>query len=221
MKTLAFDLDGVLLNTLGDLAATCDVIMERHGFAPHPLDSYRMRVGQGFEKLVSLALPGDVYVSPEKLAAMVEEAKEYYSMHMMDRTKPYPGMAASLAALAEAGVRLAVLSNKVDRFTKALIGRYYPEIPFAAVVGARPGVPLKPDPAALILLLESLGAEKAETAYVGDSGLDMVTARGAGVAGIGAAWGFRGGRELEEAGATVVIDRPEDLPKALESLGKK
>jgi phosphoglycolate phosphatase len=217
MKAFIFDLDGTLLNSLEDIAQSCNVVLRRHNWPEHPLPAYRQMVGRGFDYLVRSALPADVLaeLAPEGLRPLVEEARAWYGGHMCEHTRPYDGLDGALQALCAGGRVLAVLSNKPDELTTDLVRRYFPGIPFALVRGARPGVPLKPDPAAPREMLAALGLAAKDACYVGDSDVDVYTARNAGMTAVGAGWGFRGAAELEAAGAACVLDAPGRLAELL------
>lgn len=211
MRTFIFDLDGTLLNTMADIGSACNTLLARHGYPQHPLSAYAQMVGNGFDILVRRALPPDHMPDEEALSALIGETRQWYSEHMMERTLPYPGMSEALALLAERGCSLAVLSNKPDAMSVKLIPHYFPDIPFAFVRGALPEVPLKPNPESLLVMLTEMKADKTYSCYIGDSNVDMRTAQNAGIAGIGAAWGFRGPEELREAGASRLLDHPAEL----------
>lgn len=206
-----FDLDGTLLDTLADIAAACNTVLARHGYPQHPLAAYAAMVGDGFAMLLRRAAPRDRPPDQEELAALTKEARAVYAGRMTAETRPYPQMPETLAMLAEQGKNLGVLSNKPDNLVCGLIAHYFPDIPFWAVRGALPDQPLKPDPACLLAMLAKAGATAAEACYIGDSNVDMLTAKNAATAGIGAAWGFRGEAELLAAGATLVINQPQEL----------
>lgn len=211
MRAIVFDLDGTLLNTIADIGNSCNAVLQENGFAAHEIESYKKMVGNGFDILMRRALPRDMSVSDAMPGNLVAAAREYYAAHMMDKTSPYGNMPHILQTLAEAGIALAVLSNKPDNLSRILIRHYFPAIPFAAIQGALPDIPLKPDPTALRGLMARYGWEEQSTAYVGDSNVDMETAHRACVNAWGAAWGFRGARELEEAGAGKVLKNPGEL----------
>lgn len=211
MKLFVFDIDGTLLNTVSDIGGACNVMLERHGFPAHPLPDYKKMVGNGFKKLVMRSLPQDRQFEANELAALVKEAMDWYETHMMEKTEPYEGIPQALAALKAAGAQLAVLSNKPDVMCAPLVRHYFPEIAFLDVRGQRPDTPLKPDPTALLEIMKEAGVDKSQCAYAGDSDVDMILARNAGVAGLGASWGFRGVAELEAAGPTRILWKPADL----------
>lgn len=208
-----FDLDGTLLDTLQDLAAAGNHTLSALGLPTHPVEAYKAMVGNGIGKLVERMLPaqnrGD---ATQQLAyAMFEN---YYGQHMQDLTAPYPGIGELLTTLRAAGTRLGVVSNKADAFTRAMVEDYFPGV-FGAVAGLREGFAPKPDPATVLWLMQQLGATPATTLYVGDSDVDMRTAQNAGLAGCGVSWGFRSRQELEQNGATYVVDDTRALQKLI------
>lgn len=213
MRAFIFDLDGTLINSLEDIGQACNQTLAAHGYPVHPMPSYRQFVGRGFHKLVCDALPaGEAQRLPQKaLAALVAEAKASYGENMCVRTRPYEGMTEALQTLAGKGHALAVLSNKPDDLTVSLIRRYFPSVPFAQVRGGRDGVPLKPEPNAPLDMLRGMGVPASRAFYVGDSNVDVFTARNAGMRSIGVSWGFRGADELRAAQADHIIDTPSGL----------
>lgn len=212
MKAFFFDLDGTLLNSLADIGGACNAILEKYGYPAHPLSSYRQFVGNGFGTLVRSTLPADVNLDEQTMTQIEEEARHYYAQHMCEHSRPYDGVIAALENLQAAGHPLAVLSNKPDEHTQEIVRHYFSGIPFALVRGARKDAPLKPDPRALLDMMESMHISVPQTLYVGDSDVDVLTAHNAGVVSVGVAWGFRGAEELRSAGADHIIDCPSQLP---------
>lgn len=212
-----FDLDGTLLDTLADIGSACNRMLAAHGFPQHALPDYARMVGNGFTRTVERALPAEVLaaLSPEECETLAAEARAQYAEHLYDHTAPFAGMPEALDALHGHGLVLAVLSNKPDTWTVTLIRHFFPRIPFALIRGARPGVALKPDAEAPRAMLAELGLAPARCAYVGDSDVDMLTARNVGMLPVGATWGFRGATELRDAGARLLPGRPADLPEIL------
>lgn len=213
MKGIVFDLDGTLLDTLADIAAACDGALAEFGYPGRTLAEYKKMVGNGFEKLTERAIGS----RPANFREIVARARELYREGMTLKTEPYSGMTETLRALSEAGVRLAVLSNKPDDLSRTLIARYFPDIPFRKVVGAIDGVPLKPDPASLFDMMRGMTLDPGDVGYCGDSDVDMKTAKAAGVAALGAGWGFRGPEELRAAGASAIFTKPAELLSILRS----
>ena len=199
-----FDLDGTLLNTIGDLAVACNAVLAMRGLPQHTYDEYCHFVGNGIMRLVERALPEELR-TPYTVAAVRADFVKYYTEHIDVYTKPYEGIPELVAEIVRRGVRIAVASNKFQTGTEKLIRLFFPGVEFAAVFGQREGVPLKPDPAVVgeILL------------YVGDSGVDMQTAAAAGVRSVGVTWGFRERTELEEAGARHIVDNPAKILELL------
>lgn len=212
-----FDLDGTLLDTLEDLAEATNWVCAHHGWPVHPLEAYKRFVGNGAGKLLECVTPPSVELTDELRALMMEEFTQRYTRHSADKTAPYAGMPEALARLKKAGVRMGVLTNKPDGAAGPIVERYYPGV-FAAVRGALPGVPLKPDPAPVLRLMEGLGAEHASTLFVGDSDVDIRTGKNAGLKSCGVLWGFRTRQELEAEGADFIAARPEELAALILSL---
>lgn len=200
-KTVIFDLDGTLLNTLDDLADAGNRVCARRGWPRHTPDQFRYLVGNGIPKLIERLTPPDAR-DAATLANALADFEADYGAHLHDKTAPYPGIPALLARLKAAGVQLAVLSNKADALAKVVVGEYFDPALFAAVRGQRAGIPVKPAPEATRALLETLGADPAATLYVGDSNVDIQTARNAGLDSCGVLWGFRTREELVGEGAT-------------------
>ena len=220
IKLVIFDLDGTLLDTLGDLAAACDVALERNGLPGHTPQEYRSFVGNGILRLVERAIPEQLR-TPERIAAVRADFIPYYTAHIDRHTRPYDGVPQLLHELARRGTKLAVASNKYQEGTEKLVRRFFPAIPFTAVRGQRPGIPLKPDPGVADEIRRLAGVAPKETLFVGDSGVDIETARRAGVRSVGVTWGLRPRRELEQAGAQRLADTPADVLAALDHADKE
>ena len=215
-KLLIFDLDGTLLNTIADLAQSTNHALEQNGFPRHEADEYRFFVGNGILKLFERALPPEERTQ-ENILRIRKDFIPYYNEHNADDSRPYPGIPALLHALQDKGIRLAVASNKYQAATEKLIRHFFPDIRFVAVFGQRENVPAKPDPQVVDDILQMANAAKTETLYVGDSGVDMQTARNAGVEAAGVTWGFRPRTELEAFHPRYIVNRAEDiLPLACE-----
>lgn len=207
---IIFDLDGTLLNTIEDLGTATNYALERMGWPPHELSSYPFYVGNGVRRLMERAMPDDKR-SKENVDTLLRHFREYYDVHCCDNTRPYTGIPELLDQLVARGQQLAVASNKYQRATSHLIQHFFPNIPWAAIEGQKEGVPVKPDPSIVFAILGQCPTPKADVLYVGDSGVDMETARRACVTSIGATWGFRPVKELRESLANHIISRPEEL----------
>lgn len=183
-----FDLDGTLADSLGDIASAMNRTLRAQGFPEHPVEAYRTFVGEGVRRLAERALPPG---TEDRREAFLAAYQTDYAEHLLDATGLFPGIPALLDALAAAGVPVAVLSNKPDgstgRLVDALCGRWA----FREVMGERPGVPRKPDPAAALALADALAAPPERVAFVGDTEVDILTARSAGMRPLGVLWGFR------------------------------
>ena len=207
MKLVIFDLDGTLLNTLDDLAASANAALSACGFAPRTKQEVQQFVGNGVTKLLERSLP-DGAQTPENIAKLKQAFFAYYDAHLWDRTRPYPGIENLLQALAERGVKLAVASNKYQDAVERLIKHFFPEIPFVAISGQRDGVPTKPNPQMVFGILRAAGIGAADTLYVGDSAVDMQTAQNAGMHACGVTWGFRRREELAAFDGILLADKP-------------
>jgi len=205
-----FDLDGTLLNTLEDIADSANAALERAGFATHPTPAYRTFVGEGVRLLAERALP-EGSRDDATVESIMDAIREEYGHRWADKTRPYDGIAAMLAQLGELRVRMAILSNKPDDSTKMCAARLLPEGAFEIVLGARDGVPRKPDPTAAVEIASRMGFAPGEFLYLGDTRTDMQTAIGAGMFPVGALWGFRDEMELREAGARELVRSPAEV----------
>ncbi len=209
-RLVIFDLDGTLLDTIGDLAVACNASLAMRGLPQHSYDDYCGFVGNGIMRLVERALPEPLR-TPENVALMRADFVRYYTEHIDARTRPYEGVPELLAGLSQRGLRLAVASNKFQAGTEKLVRRFFPGIAFDPVFGQREGVPLKPDPAVAETILALTETPPGQALFVGDSGIDILTAKAAGIRSAGVTWGFRSRTELEEAGADHIVDRAEEI----------
>lgn len=216
-RALIFDLDGTLLDTLEDLADSGNAVLAALGLPLHAVDDYRYFVGLGVEELVRRMLPEDRR-GPATMQQAVAGLVAEYKLRWNVKTRPYPGIAELLDALAARALPVCVLSNKPQHYTDLTIREFFPGRSFAAVRGARPEVPHKPHPAGALALAAELGRAPGSMVFVGDSATDMKTARGAGMLPVGVLWGFRDEKELSENGARHLIDRPAALLDLLDSL---
>lgn len=213
IKAVIFDLDGTICNTLEDLGECTNRALADFDLPPHPIEDYRMIVGNGVDTQMKRAIGEEKYT--KELGDKVKEHfKRYYAQDYLKHTKPYEGMEEALDCLHEMGLMTAVFSNKPDEFAGKLCRELFGER-FSMVVGNRPNVPVKPNPSGLQPILKELGLKAEECVYCGDSCVDIDTGKNAGMKTIGAAWGFRGRKELEERGADAVTEQPNELPVLL------
>lgn len=210
-----FDLDGTLLNTIGDLAASVDYVMRSRNLPEHTDAEYRQMVGGGIKRLVERALPEHLSNDESYVEECVAQFRRYYVDNIDRHTVPYDGMCDILRRLRSKGVAVAVASNKFQHGTDRLVAKFFGDIDFVAIEGNREGAPLKPDPAIVNNILAKIGVDPSRAVMVGDSGIDIRTAAAAGIDAIGVAWGFRFAEELYEAGASVVVTTAQELESQL------
>jgi phosphoglycolate phosphatase len=207
-KTVVFDLDGTLLDTLEDLCDSTNYALARFGYPERTIAEVRSFVGNGIGKLVERALPNDTTEAERN--AVLAEFRSHYAKNCNNKTKAYPGICDMLNALKEQGVNIAVVSNKVDSAVKELCARYFPGI-FEVAVGEREGVCRKPAPDSVFAAMEALGAEKGSTVYIGDSEVDIETAENADIDMIAVSWGFRDKAALELLGDITIASTAKEL----------
>lgn len=216
-KLVIFDLDGTLLNTIGDLAAGCDEMLRLRGLPTHSFADYCSFVGNGIMRLVERALPEELR-SPEYVAAARRDFVNYYIDHIDLHTHPYEGIVELVEELAAEGCKLAIASNKFQAGTDKLIKKFFPTIDFVMICGNREGVPLKPDTALVDLILDAAEVGRERCVMVGDSAVDILTAQRAGIHSVGVSWGFRSRTELQEAGAEYIADSVAELRSILSAI---
>lgn len=189
MKLIIFDLDGTLLNTIADLGTAANYALQACQYPTHELESYKKRVGNGVNKLLERSLP-ETDRNTENIQRLRTAFIPYYDTHNTCFTQPYEGIHNLLRHLQAQGKQIAVASNKYQHATQQLITHFFPDIHFAAILGQRENIPVKPDPQIVYDILATTGQEATQTLYIGDSDVDMRTARNANVTSIGVTWGF-------------------------------
>ena len=210
-----FDLDGTLVDSLSDIASAVNSTLRAHGRDPHPLEAYNAMVGWGLRRLLVSASAEQPFTDGEFEAVYQELLTEYRARPVV-LTTAYEGIRPLLSRVSSR-VPVGVLSNKEDGMTKTIVETLFSGISFRTVFGARVGRPHKPDPASLLEMLDSWGVPPDQCAFLGDSGVDMETARKAGALACGAAWGFRDKAELSAAGAWAIFTDPDAFGEWLES----
>ncbi|MBR3837472.1 MAG: HAD-IA family hydrolase [Clostridia bacterium] len=213
MKAILFDLDGTLLDTLEDLYNSINFALDTLSLPLRNRKEVRSYLGNGAANLIRRSLPdGDTEHFEEAYSIF----HEHYAIHSYDTTRPYDGIPEALASWRKQGYALAIISNKPDSAVQILGERFFPDITFT--VGEREGISRKPAPDALLEAMHALGVKKEDCIYVGDSEVDVETARNAGIPCVAVTWGFRDRDELVEAGATVFADTTADLVKRVSEL---
>lgn len=212
---IIFDMDGTILNTLDDLAASVNYALRRMGWPARGKDEIRKALGNGVKVLIEKSLPPEA--APEEVLKCVAEFKAYYSKNMYVKTAPYPGIKELFEALKARGCRLAVVSNKFDSAVKELCDIYFKGI-FEVAIGESPEVRKKPAPDSVFKALKELKADKKDAVYIGDSEVDYNTALNSGLPCICVTWGFRDAAELEKLGAKFFAKTPAQVLDLIETL---
>ena len=207
--TYIFDLDGTLLDTLQDLAAAVNFALRKNGMEEHSIDDIRRFVGNGVRKLIERAVP-DGSKNP-RIDEVFADFRSYYMQHSLDTTKPYDGITEILQELKMRGCKMAVVSNKMMAATQELVAHFFPEIEVAIGENEVEGIRKKPAPDMVFEALNRLGAEAESAVYIGDSDVDIQTAKNAGVPCISVLWGFRNRKFLLEHGAQHFIEKPSEI----------
>jgi phosphoglycolate phosphatase len=217
---LICDLDGTLLDTLDDLTDSMNDALRSFGFATHDVEAYRLKIGDGAQLLAARAVPAAHAGDPATVEAVYQAYLAAYERRWRFKTRPYDGIADLLDACAGQGTRLAVYSNKPDRFTRLTVEALLPSWPWAVIRGQRPDTARKPAPDGALAVAAELGLPPEACAFLGDSEADMLCARAAGMTAIGALWGFRSEEEITAAGAHHLATTPGDVWPVLRSFGQ-
>jgi phosphoglycolate phosphatase len=211
IKAVLFDLDGTLLNTLDDIADNANYALGVFGYPSFPVDAYRYFVGRGVDNLMKNILPYDAR-TPSNIESIKKVYVEWYNKHSFDKTRPYDGVVETVCELKLIPLKLAVVSNKPDADSKFAVSHVFDPGLFDIVAGGKSEIPLKPDPAIVHNILGEFGVASEDAVLVGDTIVDLSTARNAGCMSIGVKWGFRPEEvSFAGAGADFVIDRPHEL----------
>ncbi len=210
-NTIIWDMDGTILNTLDDLADSVNYALEACEIKPHSQDEIKAMLGNGIKVLMELAVPQG-FNNP-KFDKCFEIFKQHYQVHMNDKTKPYPEIPELMKILRQKGYKQAIVSNKIDVAVKKLAQTYYPFVDLA--IGECEGLQRKPQPDMVFKALEDLGANKQEAVYIGDSEVDLQTAKNSGLDCISVAWGFRTTEMLQSIGAKKIVQKPMQILDAL------
>ena len=215
--TIVFDCDGTLLDTATDLANAVNHVLRTHNFPEKSLAEVKAALGNAVTYLMRQCLPSSV--ADDELAPYIEEFKAYYGEHLKDTTAPYPGILDMLDALREKGYKLAIVSNKIQEGVTPLNKEYFGDrLPVA--IGERPGLQRKPAPDMVLQALKEVDSTPEESIYVGDSEVDVATAKNSGLLCIGVTWGFREESLRQELGVTHIARKAEDILSIVANLNK-
>lgn len=207
-STYIFDLDGTLLDSLQDLAVSCNYALKKHQMPERTIEEVRHFVGNGVKKLMERAIPGGLE-HPE-FEETYQDFRQHYMVHNLDNTCPYPGVMDLLKNLHEHGKKLAVVSNKFYDATRELCQHFFSDY-VSVAIGEREDIHRKPAPDTVMEALRQLGVDKTDAVYIGDSDVDIATARNSGMPCISVLWGFRDKEFLLEHGATTFVSSPQEL----------
>ncbi|WP_274289769.1 HAD family hydrolase [Prevotella corporis] len=207
-ETYVFDLDGTLLETLKDLAASTNFALRQYDMPEHSIEDVRMFVGNGVKKLMERAIPNGL--ENPKFEEVYATFRQHYLNHNLDTTKPYDGIPELLRELKGRGKKLAIVSNKFYAATQDLARHFFPDT-IEVAIGERENIKKKPAPDTVVEALRQLGVSKEGAVYIGDSDVDIMTARNSGLPCASVLWGFRDKEFLLEHGATFFAEKPEDL----------
>ena len=204
-ETYVFDLDGTLLETLKDLAASTNYALRTHNMPEHSIEDVRMFVGNGVKKLMERAIPNGI--ENPQFEDVYATFRQHYLEHNLDTTKPYEGIPELLAELKERGKKLAIVSNKFYAATQELARHFFPDT-IEVAIGERENIKKKPAPDTVIEALRQLGASRETAVYIGDSDVDIMTAKNCDMPCASVLWGFRDKEFLMEHGATFFVEKP-------------
>lgn len=214
VKLIIFDLDGTLCNTIYDLADATNYALTKMGYPTHSEDKIQGMVGNGIKNLVTRSMP-DGARTETNINATKEFFFEYYKVHYADKTVVYDGITDMLGKLCEKGIKLAVCTNKEDSMAKSVVKKLFGDT-FSLIIGQGNKFPLKPEADSSLYIMNELGIKREETVFIGDSDVDMKTAKNAGVNSIGVSWGYRDKEELINNGCKSIADSPLDIIKIIE-----
>ena len=209
-KAVIFDLDGTLLDTVDDLTDATNSVLRRFGYPEHDRQTIQSYIGDGLRVLMERALP-ESRRDEDNIQRCFELLKPAYAGCWTNKTHLYPGIPELLESLLNSDIAISILSNKADDATQQIVAKLLSRWAFRVVLGARAGIPPKPDPTGALTIAKMLGISPQDTIFIGDTSIDMQTAAAAGMYSIGALWGFRPADELSAGGARILLRNPPDL----------
>ena len=218
INTVIFDMDGTVLNTLDDLTTSVNYTMEKFGFPQRTLEDYRRAFGNGIRKTIELTVPEGT--SQEVIDEMVPVFKEHYDVHCLDKTGPYAGIIELMRELKKRGYKMAIVSNKIDSAVKELNQKFFSEV-IEVAIGEQDGIKRKPAPDMVVKAMDELGSSADEAVYIGDSEVDFATAKNSNLPCISVLWGFRDKAYLEEIGASIFAEEPDNILEILTQFSSK
>ena len=216
LKLCIFDLDGTIIDSQADLADSVNAGLRLEGYPEHTVDAFRWFVGNGVARMVRDAMPAEAQNNEESFQRVLAVFGEEYDKRCLNKTYVYPGAVEMLDALKASGIKIALLSNKLQAFTDRIVHHYFGDR-FDIIFGQREGVEKKPAPDGVFEIMKHFGVSADEVFFIGDSDVDVLTAKNAGVSCLGVSWGFRGREDLAKAGAELIAD---DTAQALDILLK-
>jgi phosphoglycolate phosphatase len=217
VQAIIFDLDGTLLYTLEDIANAANFILNKHGLPTYEINEYKFFVGDGVYRLVQRILPASQR-DDSFILNFIDEFADTYANQWNNTTHPFPGISELLTTLNQQRIKLAILSNKPDLFTHLCAKEFFPKIHFDCILGHQENQALKPDPILSKYLLTNLEVSPEKTLFVGDSGVDILTAQNGGMVPVGVDWGYRDHKEMEDVGARWILEKPADLLQVIKEM---
>ncbi|ALJ04244.1 HAD family hydrolase [Pseudalgibacter alginicilyticus] len=214
-KAVIFDLDGTLVNSIEDIADAMNIVLKSYSYPTHSYETYQIFVGSGIKSLVKKALPA-VHINDSLINTVFNTMMSVYRNQCTNKTKPYPGIIDLLDVLKNKQLKISILSNKADEFTKKIASTLFPDY-FNPVLGLKFEAHKKPSPIVALQICKELQVKPDETLYVGDTSIDIQTALNANLLPVGVSWGFRDIKELRDTGAKHILNHPLDLIKVLQT----
>ena len=213
IKGIVFDLDGTLVDTIYDLYSAVNFALKKRGYTERTLEQVRSFVGNGISNLMERSAPEGC--SEKEINCLLKDFSEYYLKHCCDNSVPYGGIAELLETLRERGIKVAVITNKAHNMAAIILEKLFGNV-FDSVVGMSDMYPKKPNPTSTLKTLEKLGVKREESLFIGDSEVDILTAKNSNIKSVGVSWGFRSVEKLRKTGADYIITSPFELLSIIE-----